>query len=235
MDNEALIELDGVDVHREEGSERLLGAVNWRIGRGEFWAVSGLPGSGKSSLLLTAAGLNRPGAGTLRVFGRDLAQATEEEQVDWRRRIGFVYEHGGRLFSHLSVYENLALPLLYHTEADEAECLPRVEQALHRAELTGCALLKPSRVSVRQQRRASLMRALIVTTEALFLDSPLSGLGARDARWWTDYLRELKTQGLTIVVGDDEYRPWLGLADHFGLIEGEQFRVITEAAAREWN
>lgn len=235
MSAEPVIDLAAVDVHRDETGQRLLSGVCWTIQRGEFWAISGPPGSGKTTLLLTTAGLNRPGRGMLRIFGRDLAVATEEEQVDWRRRIGFVYEHGGRLLSHLSVYDNIALPLRYHSPGDAAEFHSHIEQALARAELTNCAWWPPSRVSLRQQRRASLQRALIVPTDILFLDNPLAGLGTRDAQWWLEYLRELKSRGLTIIVSDDEFRPWFGLADRFGLVTGEHYRVVTETTAREWN
>ena len=227
MNGDAIIELAGADVLWEGGTTILLQDVNWRIARGECWAVGAVPGSGKTSLLATAASLNRPGAGKLRLFGRDLAEATEEEQVDWRRRIGFVFDNGGQLLNHLTIAQNVALPLRYHLELDEAELSERVEQLLKRAELTSADDAMPSRLSVRLQQRASLARALAVPTEILFLDNPLSGLGLRDARWWTGYLRELRSgDAMTIVAACDDFRPWLELATRFAVIDGERFRVL---------
>ena len=232
MNGKPTIELVGVDVLWEGGTLPLLRDVNWRIARGECWAVGGAPGSGKTSLLATAASLNRPGAGTLRMFGRDLAEATEEEQVDWRRRIGYVFENGGRLLSHLSVAENVALPLRYHLDTGETEVSERVEQLLTRTELRTQSGTMPSGLNLRLQQRASLARALAVPTEVLFLDNPLTGLGPRDARWWTEYLRELQRErtgdggALTIVATCDDFRGWLDLATHFAVIDGEKFRLL---------
>jgi len=115
---------------------------------------------------------------------------------------------------------------------------------LDRAELSALAPVMPSRLSVRLQQRASLARALAVPTEILFLDNPLTGLGPREARWWTDYLRELRRddKALTIVATCDDYRPWLDVATQFAVIEAGKFRVLggreqvlasTEASVRE--
>lgn len=233
MNGESLIELNGVDVLWEGGADVLLRDVSWRIERGECWAISGAPASGKTSLLATAASLNRPGAGTLRVFGRDLAEVPEQEQVNWRRRIGFVFENGGRLLSHLTVAENIALPLNYHVdEMDEAQVSQRVEQLLSRLELLGQAGTMPSRLNRRLLQRAGLARALALPTDVLFLDNPLSGLGPRDARWWTEYLRELqheRTAGgkaLTMVATCDSFHGWLEMATHFAVIDGEKLRFL---------
>ena len=232
MSDEVLIELSAVEVLWEGGTAPLLRDVNWRVARGECWVVGGAPGSGKTSLLATVAGLNRPGAGTVRIFGRDLAEASEDEQVGWRRRIGFVFENGGRLLGHLTVAANVALPLLYHLDLDEAQVDQRVEQLLSRTGTLSYAQTMPSRLNVRLQQRASLARALAVPTEMLYLDNPLTGLSPRDARWWTEYLRELRqarTSGdaaLTIVATCDDFHPWLDLATHFGVIDGDRFRVL---------
>jgi ABC-type transporter Mla maintaining outer membrane lipid asymmetry ATPase subunit MlaF len=233
MSKEVYIELSDVDVLQQDGFAVLLRAVNWRIGPGDFWVVSGGPSSGKTSLLATAAGLNQHGGGTLRIFGRDLAEATEEEQVEWRRRIGFVFENGGRLLHHLTLVENLALPLEYHLELEEQVVRNKVEEMLERAELGAYAHATPSRLSLRAQQRVSLMRALAVPTQALFLDNPLRGLSARDECWWLDLLRELREHyktpsqtPLTIVASSDDFRGWLDLASYFALIQGNQLHVL---------
>jgi ABC-type transporter Mla maintaining outer membrane lipid asymmetry ATPase subunit MlaF len=228
MNGKALIELNGVDVLWEGGASPVLRGVNWPVARGECWAVGGAPASGKTSLLATAASLNHPGAGTQRMFGREFAEATEEEQVDWRRRIGYVFENGGRLLSQLTVEQNIALPLRYHLDIDDTQASERVAQLLTRAELHSQARTMPSRLNLRLQQRASLARALAVPTEVLFLDNPLRGLGPRDVRWWMEYLRELRknNDALTVVATCDDFRPWLELATHFAVIDGEQFRVL---------
>src|SRR5437773_2436854 len=88
--------------------------VHWVVGAGEYWVVGALPGSGKSDLLSTAAGLQKPLAGNVRLFDQDIPNLREEKLVQARLRAGLVFEQGARLFQHMTVFENVALPLRYH-------------------------------------------------------------------------------------------------------------------------
>jgi len=230
MTGDILVELAGVDVLDEATGDVVLRGVNWQVKRGECWAVGGGPGSGKSALLATAAGLHRPGGGTLRLFGQNLAAASEETQVSWRRRIGFVFAHGGRLFSQLTVAENIALPVRYHEGGDEPA---RVQAALARAELAAVAAAMPSRLPQRLRQRAALMRAVIVPVEMLFLDEPLTGQSAREVRWWTDFLREQQRAGVTVVATCGDFVPWRGLADRFAVIKDKQLLASEPAGMSE--
>jgi ABC-type transporter Mla maintaining outer membrane lipid asymmetry ATPase subunit MlaF len=238
------IELAGVQVrHYEDTSDTVVVRdVNWRIGGGEFWVVGGRASSGKSSLLLTAAGLNRPAGGTLRIFGEDFGRAKEKERMAWRRRIGFVFEQSGRLFSHLTVARNIALPLQYRQVIGEDEIVARVDEVLTQTGLRDYVSYVPSRLGLGVQQRVALARALVSPLEVLFLDNPLTTLSLRESRWWLDFLRELhKNRGtdgkpLAIVAGADDFRGWIDVANQFAVVEGGQFRVIggrehVEAAA----
>ena len=232
--DEAAIKLAGVDVtHYESAADTVLvREVNWRIGFGEFWVVGGRQSSGKSSLLLTAAGLNRPAGGTLRIFGRDLTTASEQDQIGWRRRVGFVFEHSGRLFSHLSVAQNIALPLQYHLDIDESQIAARVDELLTLTDLQSFAQGTPSRLSLGVQQRVGLARVLTSSVEVLFLDNPLTTLSWRETHWWLDFLRRLqetrRAQGkvITIVASADDFRGWLDVASHFAIVDGGRFGVV---------
>lgn len=228
------IELAGVAVTHYEGApnEVLIRDVNWRIGFGDFWVVGGRRSCGKSSLLLTAAGMNRPADGTLRILGQDLASAREKDQMAWRRRIGFVFELSGRLFSHLTVAQNIALPLQYHHAMDEAEVAAKVDELLALTELHSFAQYMPSRLSLEAQQRVGLARALTAPVEVLFLDSPLTTLAWRETLWWLDFLRRLRETHrvngklLTVVASADDFRGWLDVATHFAIVEGGRFRAL---------
>jgi phospholipid/cholesterol/gamma-HCH transport system ATP-binding protein len=233
MSAEPLIELVGVEVVHEEAPEQVLvQAVDWQIGPGECWVVAGDSASGKTSLLATAAGWNRPATGTLRIFGRELGEVSEAEQVGWRRRIGFVFEHGGRLLSHLTVSQNVALPLAYHTELEPEAIRARVRELLAQVEMETYAGVLPSRLSPRLQQRVALARALAMSREVLFLDNPLGGLSQSGMRWWSGFLRETRArqqaQGrpLTVVASAEDFRGWQELADHFAMIHERGFRVL---------
>jgi ABC-type transporter Mla maintaining outer membrane lipid asymmetry ATPase subunit MlaF len=232
------VELRGVDVsHPSAPTTVLLERVDWPIAAGEFHVVAGEQGSGRTALVLTAAGLGRPVAGTVRIFGHDLGTATESEQAEWRRRIGFVFENGGRLLSHLTVAENVALPLQYHLGLDAADAHERADALLRASGLAAIAGATPSRLSVRLQQRASLVRALAVPKDLLFLDNPLSGTTARGAVWWVDVLRRVRSERppgelpLTVVATCDDFGPWLELGSHFALIERRRLRLLGGRAA----
>jgi len=235
----SLIELLSADISDVDASDEiLLHGVNWSIQSGEFWVVGGRPASGKSSLLLTAAGLNRPAAGSLRVFGKDLAEAREKDQVAWRHQIGFVFEFGGRLFNRLTVAENVELPLRYHSAIPENSVAARVNDLLALADLHAYAQHLPSRVSLAVQQRAALARALTATDgsaiypKVLFLDNPLSTLSRRDCRWWLDFLPQLRENHLrrggtmTIIACAGDFRAWADVASHFAVIEDAGLRII---------
>ncbi len=245
------IELAGVQVTHHEGASNMVVVrdVDWRVGAGEFWVVAGRSSSGKSSLLLTAAGLNRPSGGTLRILGEDFARAKEKDRVAWRRRIGFVFEQSGRLFSHLTVAHNIALPLQYRPSVKEDEIVARVDAMLTRTGLNDYASHMPSRLGLGLQQRVALARALISPIEVLFLDNPLTTLSLRETHWWLDFLRRLhesrRVEGhaLAIVASADDFRGWLGVASRFAVVEDGRFRVIggreqveaaTEPAVREF-
>jgi ABC-type transporter Mla maintaining outer membrane lipid asymmetry ATPase subunit MlaF len=240
MSGPAHIELIGVDVaHEDDPHTVLVHDVNWRIAPGEWWVVCGGPGSGKSSLLSTAAGLSPAVDGSLRIFGQEVQSASEAEQVAWRRHIGFVFGDGGRLFGNLSVLENVLLPLQYHGDLEPADALRRAQELLALTELERYAHWPPSRLGSSLQQRVGLARALSVPIRVLFVDDPLSGLAPSAARWWLDFLDDLRerhaarSEPLALVAGAYDFGGWLDRADHFAVIEERGFHSLdgTEAAA----
>ena len=227
------IELVGVEVSYMDAPEVvLIQDANWRIGRGDFWVVSGRPLSGKSALLMTAGGLNRPVRGTLRILGQDVAEAREKDRVNWRQRIGYVFEQRGRLFSLLNVAQNIALPMQYHPGMDEASIAARVDELLTLTGLQDYSDQMPSHLSLSIQQRVGLARALALSFEVLFLDNPLSTLSLRECRWWLDFLRQLQEshraqdKPLTLVASADDFRGWTDVANHFAVVEGGRFHVV---------
>jgi phospholipid/cholesterol/gamma-HCH transport system ATP-binding protein len=169
------VELDHVSAFLREGQS--VDDVSLLVRHGELVALVGGDGSGKSLALLLAAGLESPQKGTVQVLGIDLMLAPERTYVDLRRRVGVVFDRPA-LLSNMSVFNNIALPLRYHTALLEPEIEVRVTAALG---LWGIEHLRdwfPAQLMLSDARFVALARALILNPEILFFDDMLLGLDA---------------------------------------------------------
>jgi len=209
-----------------------LEAITWRISPGDYWVVGGLPGSGKSDLLATLAGLYRPLGGTLKLFGSDVAGLSEDEFMTVRRRIGLVFE-GGRLFNQLSVAENVALPLRYHRSQPGFGDGERVKAILDATGLTSWAESTTGRISRAWRQRVALARALALGPEVLLLDNPLGGEAFQEARWWRDFLAQLagghellRGRPATLVIACHDLRPWADQGKQFALLKQKRWLSV---------
>jgi ABC-type transporter Mla maintaining outer membrane lipid asymmetry ATPase subunit MlaF len=205
--------------------------VNWSVAAGEFWVVAGPEYSGKSDLLMLAAGLMPPTRGSCMVFGCDTRYFGEADPAE-RLRVGLVFQ-GGNLFNGLTIAENVALPLQYRHDLTAAAAVREVQALLALLELMHVAGLAPADVAANWRQRAALARALILRPEVLLLDNPLAGLGARHRHWWLRFLEQLSRgheplggQPMTIVVAADDLRPWQDSRRKFALMRGKRFNAI---------
>ena len=214
--------------------------INWRVLLDDFWVLGAPPGSGKSDLLATAAGLQRPLRGTHRLFDRELPSLGEPERLRERLRVGVVFEAGGRPFPHLTVADNVALPLRYHREGSEADIRQRVREVLEATGLAEVADHMPAQLVRSMHPRVGLARALALAPEVLLLDNPLAGLDPRQTRWWLDFIGSLavghptlKGRKMTLVVACDHMRPWMSRGRQFALVKDKQLLPLGGRAELE--
>jgi len=184
------IEMRGVSVGAmRDASFTVVEDVNWLVATGEFWVIAGQQHSGKSDFLKMTAGLMAPASGSYKLFGIE-TQTFGEAELAGRLRVGFVFE-GGQLFNHLTIGENVALPLQYHQNLTPDAAAREVQPLLELMELTPLADVMPSSVAANWRQRAALARALILKPEVLLLDNPFRGLDARHLQWWLRLLDQL--------------------------------------------
>ncbi len=157
------------------GKRRILDGVDFSVNAGEIRVIMGGSGSGKSTLLRHMLGLNRPVSGRVRLFGTDLANASDREKLDVRRRIGVSFQ-GGALLTSMTVGDNVALPLREHTDLDEQTIRIMSRIKLEVVNLGGFQDLMPSQLSGGMIKRAALARAIVMDPRLLFFDEPSAGL-----------------------------------------------------------
>jgi len=229
--NEPVIEMTGVTVGcLQEPGVTVLEDVNWRVVAGEYWLVAGMHGSGKSDFMAMAGGLTPPLAGSYRLFGQAMP-IYEQALLKERLRLGLVFD-GGHLFHHLSVAENLALPLQYHRDASRPAAAESVAAMLEWTGLTTWADTNSGTLGRDWQKRVGLARALMLEPEVLLLDNPLSGLDLRHALWWLDFMDQLSAGGgllkgrrMTLVATGEDLRPWQSRTGSFALLK--EGRLLT--------
>ncbi len=230
----ALIEMEGVAAASLEEPDRpVVRGVNWTIRAGEWWVIGALPGGGKSGLLATAAGMIQPLEGRQRLWGQEVAGRMGDDLAAERRRIGFVFSDGGRVFRNLTVAQNVALPYCYHQDCPVEEVLGEIAEYLEWLGLTFVAQVQASRLNPSWRLRTALARALILRPEVLFLDDPLLGLDRKQQRWWLDFLAALHTghpcmggKPISIVVATYDIVPWLKNGRRFALLKDNQWSLL---------
>ena len=205
--------------------------VNWTVAPGEFWVIAGQQHSGKSDFLKMTAGLMAPVKGSYRLFGNETRTFGEAELPE-RLRLGFVFE-SGQLFNHLTIRENVTLPLQYHRNLSAGAAASEVQTLLELMELTPLADITPANVSGNWLQRAALARALALKPELLLLDNPLGRLDARHRQWWLRFLNRLwrghnwlGSRPLTLVATTDDLRPWQNAQLKFGLLHDKFFSPL---------
>src|SRR5579859_2246006 len=216
-------------------SVTVLSHVNWKVVPGQFWVLAGLQGSGKSDFLMMTAGLMSPLSGRYLLFGEEMP-ILDESRLTQRLRLGIVFE-SGQLLNHLTVAENLALPIRYHRNLSKAEAAPAVQTMLEAMELGPWADSTPGALGRNWLKRVGLARALMLKPELLLIDNPLAGLDLRHIFWWLEMLGNLSRghhsiceQPLTLVVTAADLRPWVDIGRQFAIVKDQGIAVLGDRA-----
>jgi putative ABC transport system ATP-binding protein len=179
---------------------RAVDGVSVQVRPGEFVALLGASGSGKSSLLNLIAGLDRPSSGTVTVHGRNLAALSPVELSKYRLHTVAMVFQSFNLIGSMTVFENVELPLRFaEVDRDKRESLAR--QALKRVGLSGRLGHRPSELSGGEQQRTALARALINKPLLLLADEPTGNLDSRTGTEILNLLQEFnESLGMTVIM-----------------------------------
>ena len=197
----ALIEFDSVCKYYQMGDTTVKAAdhISMQINKGEFVAIVGQSGSGKSTCMNIIGCLDVPTSGTYRLNGRDVGSMSKNELAEIRNEmLGFIFQQYN-LLPKLSLMENVELPLIY-AGLSRKEQQARARTALQQVGLGDKLNNKPSQLSGGQQQRASIARALAGGPAVILADEPTGALDSHTGREVLGILQKLHRQGNTVVL-----------------------------------
>ena len=194
--------------------------------QGEILGVVGGSGTGKSVLLRTLVGLNRPQAGSVRLFGQDLLALPSGPRQALARRLGVLFQQGA-LFSSLTVSENIELPLIEHAGLSRPDASRLAALKIALAGLPAAAGAKyPSQLSGGMIKRAALARALALDPDILLLDEPTAGLDPISAAAFDQLLLTLRDAlGLTVFMVTHDLDTLHAISDRIAVLAGRRVLV----------
>ena len=192
---------------------------NMHIESGEIVVIMGGSGSGKSTFLRHLIGLKEPMEGDVRLYGVSLYGASELDRLQLLKRIGVAFQSGA-LLSSLSVAENVALPLIEHTDLDRQTIDVIVRMKLDFVGLLGKEHLLPSELSGGMLKRVAVARAIALDPKLTFMDEPSAGLDPVVAAALDDLIIKLRDSlGMSVLVVTHELESAFKIADRIVVLD----------------
>lgn len=215
--NEAIIEVR--NLWSQFGHQVVHRDLNLTVRRREILSLVGGSGSGKTVLLRQMLGLEKPARGEVCVFGRRLHEGNRDEMRRLRNRWGVLFQEGA-LFSALSVFDNVALPLRELKTLDESLIRDLVMMKLGMVSIErGHAAKMPADLSGGMVKRVALARALALEPELLFLDEPTAGLDPDRSEKFVELIGSLQRElGLTVVMVTHDLDTLVALSDRVAVL-----------------
>ncbi len=213
-----------VDVHKAFGPHHVHQGVTIQVPQGQTTVLLGPSGTGKSVLLKQMIGLIKPDSGEIFFNQQRIDNLPENELVERRRHIGFLFQMGA-LFDSMRIWQNVCFPLREHTELDldaQRVCCDRV---LAMVGLPGIADKRPDELSGGQRKRVALARAVVLQPEVVMYDEPTTGLDPISADVINELILALTRQmGLTSLVVTHDIASARKIADRFVMLrEGKVY------------
>jgi len=218
------------DLRTQFGSQVIHDGLSLDVMKGEVLGVVGGSGTGKSVLLRTIVGLQRPAAGSIELLGQDVLSLGQAAKDTLRTRAGVLFQDGA-LFSSLTVAENIQVPMREHLSLS----MPMMDDlAALKIAMVGlppeAAGKFPSELSGGMRKRAGLARALSLDPEIVFLDEPTAGLDPIGAAAFDQLILSLqKSLGLTVFMVTHDLDSLAAICDRIAALVDKKVRVATMA------
>ncbi len=206
--------------------------VTFDLKRGECLGLLGGSGAGKSVILRSLVGLERPDQGEILFQGKNISHLPEVELIEIRKKIAYVFQNGA-LFDSMTVFDNLAYALREHTKLSEAEIRERVLSGLKDFGLSGNEDLYPSSLSGGMQKRVGLARSIILQPRVVLYDEPTAGLDPYNTRRICDMILRLKERGATAIFVTHDMPAAFSVCDRIAILKDGVIHAIGTRAEIE--
>ncbi len=213
------------DLRKRFGRQVVLDGVNLDVPDGLITCIVGPSGSGKTVLLKHLNLLMRPDSGAIMIDGVDVTRLRNRALNQVREKLGMLFQ-AGALFDSMTIFENVAFPLVEKTRLSEEEISTQVRETLKAVGLEGVEDKFPSELSGGMQKRAALARALVHRPKILMLDEPTTGLDPARTGAIHRLIRDTqKTYGLTVVMVSHDVPAVFEICDRVGFIHHGKMRL----------
>jgi phospholipid/cholesterol/gamma-HCH transport system ATP-binding protein len=215
----ALIEIK--NFKKSFGSKCVHDDVTFYVKKGECVGLVGGSGAGKSVILRSLIGLEKPDSGVIEIDGIDITKMNERELINIRKKVAYAFQ-GGALFDSQSVYNNLAYPLREHTKCSETEIRQKIIVQLTEFGLADAIDLFPSELSGGMQKRVGLARAMMLEPEILLYDEPTAGLDPYNTKKIQELILRLKNKGVTSILVTHDMPTAIAVCDKFAFLKDKK-------------
>ena len=198
--------------------------VTFYVKKGECVGLVGGSGAGKSVILRSLIGLEKPDSGQIEIDGVDITKLSEHQLIKIRKKVAYAFQ-GGALFDSQSVYNNLAYPLREHTPFSESEIKNKIIVQLTEFGLADSIDLFPSELSGGMQKRVGLARAMMLEPEILLYDEPTAGLDPYNTKKIQELILRLKNKGVTSILVTHDMPTAIAVCDKFAFLKD---KIISE-------
>lgn len=206
------------DLYKSYGSTTVLKGISLEVKTGDVVCIIGPSGSGKSTLLRCINRLEEPDSGSITMAGLELT-SPQTNIAKARRDIGMVFQ-GFNLYPHMTALQNVSLALRFVLKASKKEAQERGEEALRQVGLGDKMQSFPSQLSGGQQQRVGIARAMVMRPKIMLFDEPTSALDPELVGEVLSVMRDLSTEGITMVVVSHEMGFAQDVANEIVFMEG---------------
>ncbi|MGZ3774891.1 MAG: ABC transporter ATP-binding protein [Pseudobdellovibrionaceae bacterium] len=210
--------IEVIDFHKSFRGKKIHQGVSFYVKKGECLGLIGGSGAGKSVLLRSLVGLEKPTQGKILIGGVDIVPMSETELIEIRKKVAYAFQ-GGALFDSMTVYENLAYPLREHFNFTEEQISQQILDQLQEFGLPGSENLYPGNLSGGMQKRVGLARAMMMHPEVVLYDEPTAGLDPYNTKRIQESILSLKRKGVTSILVTHDMPTVYAVCDKVALLQ----------------